>query len=85
MSPRDGSEGVLTLSMWQGAEQEFATGSLPIELFDALGGKGVFVHKPDDGIPRAFLRNGGLCYIHSNLFEVCTPECRTPIEVVAYD
>jgi proteasome accessory factor A len=71
--------------MWQGAEQEFATGSLPIELFDALGGKGVFVHKPDDGIPRAFLRNGGLCYIHSNLFEVCTPECRTPIEVVAYD
>ena len=71
--------------MWQGAEQEFATGSLPIELFDALGSKGVFVHKPDDGIPRAFLRNGGLCYIHSNLFEVCTPECRTPMEVVAYD
>ncbi len=71
--------------MWQGAEQEFATGSLPIELFDALEGKGVFVHKPDDGIPRAFLRNGGLCYIHSNLFEVCTPECRTPMEVVAYD
>jgi proteasome accessory factor A len=71
--------------MWQGAEQEFATGSLPIELFDALGGKRVFVHKPDDGIPRAFLRNGGLCYIHSNLFEVCTPECRTPMEVVAYD
>ncbi len=71
--------------MWQGAEQEFATGSLPIELFDALGGKGVFVHKPDDGIPRAFLRNGGLCYIHSNLFEVCTPECRTPMEVVTYD
>ena len=75
----------MTLSMWQGAEQEFATGSLPIELFDALGSKGVFVHKPDDGIPRAFLRNGGLCYIHSNLFEVCTPECRTPMEVVAYD
>jgi len=71
--------------MWQGAEQEFATGSLPIELFEALGGKGVFVHKPDDGIPRAFLRNGGLCYIHSNLFEVCTPECSTPLEVVAYD
>jgi len=71
--------------MWQVAEQEFATGSLPIELFDALGRKGVFVHKPDDGIPRAFLRNGGLCYIHSNLFEVCTPECRTPMEVVAYD
>ncbi len=71
--------------MWQGAEQEFATGSLPIELFDALGDKGVFVHKPDDGIPRAFLRNGGLCYIHSNLFEVCTPECRTPMEVVTYD
>jgi proteasome accessory factor A len=71
--------------MWQGAEQEFATGSLPIELFDALGEKGVFVHKPDDGIPRAFLRNGGLCYIHSNLFEVCTPECRTPMEVVTYD
>jgi proteasome accessory factor A len=71
--------------MWQGAEQEFATGSLPIELFDALGGKGVFVHKPDDGIPRAFLRNGGLCYIHSNLFEVCTPECRTPMELVTYD
>jgi len=45
----------------------------------------VFVHKPDDGIPRAFLRNGGLCYIHSNLFEVCTPECRTPMEVVAND
>ena len=75
----------LTLDMWQGAEQEFASGSIPMELFEALGDTGVFVFKPDDGIPRAFLRNGGLCYIHSNLFEVCTPECRNPFEVVAYD
>ena len=75
----------MTLTMWQGAEQEYATGQLPVELFNALQGKGVFIHKPDDGIPRAFLRNGGLCYIHSNLFEVCTPECRTPMEIVAYD
>jgi proteasome accessory factor A len=71
--------------MWQGVEQEFATSSQPMELFDALGKTGVYVFRPDDGIPRAFLRNGGLCYIHSNLFEVCTPECRTPLEVVAYD
>ncbi len=71
--------------MWQGAEQEYATGQLPVELFNSLHRKGVFIHKPDDGIPRAFMRNGGLCYIHSNLFEVCTPECRTPLEVVTYD
>jgi hypothetical protein len=83
MTVQDGNN--LTLNMWQGAEQEFATGSIPMELFEALGGTGVFVFKPDDGIPRAFLRNGGLCYIHSNLFEVCTPECRNPFEVVAYD
>jgi hypothetical protein len=71
--------------MWQGAEQEFAAGSRPIKLFQALGRKGVYVFKPNDSIPRALLQNGGLCYIHSNLFEVCTPECRTPREVVAYD
>jgi proteasome accessory factor A len=75
----------LTLNMWQGVEQEYASSSIPIELFEALGTTGVFVFRPDDGIPRAFLQNGGLCYIHSNLFEVCTPECRNPVEVVAYD
>ncbi|MHA2394688.1 MAG: proteasome accessory factor PafA2 family protein [Promethearchaeota archaeon] len=71
--------------MWQGVEQEYAAGPRPIELFEALEGKDVYVFKPDDSIPRAFLVNGGLCYIHSNLFEVCTPECRNPLEVVAYD
>jgi len=75
----------LTLNMWQGAEQEFATSSPPMALFEALGETGVFSFKQDDGIPRAFLRNGGLCYIHSNLFEICTPECRNPLEVLAYD
>ena len=56
-----------------------------MELFEALQETGVFSFRQDDGIPRAFLRNGGLCYIHSYLFELCTPECRTPLEVVAYD
>jgi hypothetical protein len=71
--------------MWQGAEQEFATSSPSIELFEALGETDVFIFRQDDGIPRAFLRNGGLCYIHSNLFELCTPECQTSLEVLAYD
>ncbi len=75
----------LSLDLWQGAEQEYASGSRPVELFEALGRKGVYVFKPDDGVPRAFLRNGGLCYVHSNLFEACTPECRNPLELVAYD
>ena len=75
----------MTLSMWQGAEQEFAASSPSMELFEALSDTGVFSFKQGDGIPRAFLRNGGLCYIHSNLFELCTPECRSPLEVVAYD
>jgi proteasome accessory factor A len=71
--------------MWQGAEQEYATGSPSMDLFESLGETGVFSFKQDDGIPRAFLWNGGLCYIHSNLFELCTPECRNPLEIVAYD
>jgi len=71
--------------MWQGAEQEYAAGQRPIRLFEALGRKGVYVFKQADSVPRAFLMNGGLCYIHSNLFEVCTPECRNPLEAVAYD
>jgi len=75
----------LTLSMWQGAEQEYATSAPPMELFEALNETGVFSFKQGDGIPRAFLRNGGLCYIHSNLFELCTPECRNPLEILAYD
>lgn len=75
----------MSLDLWQGAEQEYASGSRPVELFEALGRKGVYVFKPDDGVPRAFLRNGGLCYVHSNLFEACTPECRNPLELVAYD
>ncbi len=75
----------MTLNMWQGAEQEFATSSPPMELFEALGETGIFSFKQDDGIPRAFLRNGGLCYIHSSLFELCTPECRNPLMIVAYD
>jgi len=75
----------LTLEMWQGAEQEYATSAPSMELFEALQKTGVFSFRQDDGIPRAFLRNGGLCYIHSYLFELCTPECRTPLEVVAYD
>ncbi|MCW4049748.1 MAG: proteasome accessory factor PafA2 family protein [Candidatus Bathyarchaeota archaeon] len=75
----------MSLNMWQGAEQEFAAGSWPMGLFEALGKRGVYVFKPDDGIPRAFLRNGGLCYIHGNLFEVCTPECRNPLEMLAYE
>ena len=56
-----------------------------MELFEALSDTGVFSFKQGDGIPRAFLRNGGLCYIHSNLFELCTPECRNPLELMAYD
>jgi hypothetical protein len=75
----------LSLDMWQGAEQEYAAGQRPIRLFEALGRKGVYVFKQADSVPRAFLVNGGLCYIHSNLFEVCTPECRNPLEAVAYD
>ena len=71
--------------MWQGAEQEYATSKPPMALFEALGNTGVFSFKQSDGIPRAFLRNGGLCYIHSNLFELCTPECRNPLEVLVYD
>jgi proteasome accessory factor A len=71
--------------MWQGAEQEFALNTNPLGLFRALNGKNVFVFRPEDNIPRAFLMNGGQCYIHSNLFEVCTPECRTPVEVLAYE
>ena len=75
----------MSLDMWQGAEQEYAAGQRPIRLFEALGRKGVYSFKQADSVPRAFLVNGGLCYIHSNLFEVCTPECRNPLEVVAYD
>jgi proteasome accessory factor A len=75
----------MSLEVWQGAEQEFAAGSQPVGLFQALGGRGVYVYRPLDNIPRAHLRNGGVCYIHSNLFEVCTPECRGPRALVAYD
>jgi hypothetical protein len=75
----------MSLEVWQGAEQEFAAGSQPVGLFQALGGRGVYVYRPQDNIPRAHLRNGGVCYIHSNLFEVCTPECRGPRTLVAYD
>jgi hypothetical protein len=71
--------------MWQGAEQEFATSSQPIRLFKALEDTEVFMFKPETGIPRALLQNGGLCYIHSNLFEVCTPECRDSLELITYD
>ncbi|MFB0543154.1 MAG: proteasome accessory factor PafA2 family protein, partial [Candidatus Bathyarchaeia archaeon] len=71
--------------MWQGAEQEFAAGSQPVSLFEALGRGGVFVFRSPEGIPRAYLRNGGLCYVHSNLFEVSTPECRDALQLVAYD
>jgi len=75
----------MSLETWQGAEQEFAAGSQPVGLFQSLGSRGVFVYRPLDNIPRAHLRNGGVCYIHSNLFEVCTPECRDPRSLVAYD
>jgi len=75
----------MALDLWQGAEQEFAAGSQPVGLFQALAGKGVYTFRPPDNIPRAHLRNGGVCYIHSNLFEVCTPECRNPLELVGYD
>jgi hypothetical protein len=75
----------MSLEVWQGAEQEFAAGSQPVGLFQALGSRGVYVYRPQDNIPRAHLRNGGVCYIHSNLFEVATPECRRPRELVAYD
>jgi len=75
----------MSLEVWQGAEQEFAAGAQPVGLFHALGGRSVYVYRPLDNIPRAHLRNGGVCYIHSNLFEVCTPECRGPRELVAYD
>jgi proteasome accessory factor A len=75
----------MSLDVWQGAEQEFAAGSQPVSLFQALGSRGVFVYMPLDNIPRAHLRNGGVCYIHSNLFEVCTPECQGSRALVAYD
>jgi len=75
----------MSLDTWQGVEQEFATGAEPIGLFEALGGKGVFLVRPEDNIPRALLRNSGVCYIHSNLFEVSSPECRNPLELLAYD
>jgi proteasome accessory factor A len=74
----------LSLDRWQGAEQEYAAGQRPIRLFEALGRKGVYAFKQADSVPRAFLVNGGLCYVHSNLLEVCTPECRDPLEAVAY-
>jgi hypothetical protein len=75
----------MSLDVWQGAEQEFAAGPRPVSLFQALGERGVYVYRPRDNIPRAYLRNGGACYIHSNLFEVCTPECHDAHELVAYD
>ena len=75
----------MSLDMWQGAEQEFAAGSQPVGLFEALGRRGVFTFRPVENIPRAHIRNGGVCYIHSNLFEVCTPECRDALQLVAYD
>ena len=75
----------MSLDMWQGAEQEFAAGPQPVNLFEALGGRGVFVFRPVENIPRAHIRNGGVCYIHSNLFEVSTPECRDALQLVAYD
>ena len=75
----------MSLDAWQGVEQEFAAGAEPIGLFEALGGKGVFLARPEDNIPRALLRNSGVCYIHSNLFEVSSPECRNPLELLAYD
>ena len=73
------------LDMWQGAEQEFATGPQPVRMFEALGRRGVFVFRPIENIPRAFLINGGVCYVHSNLFEVCTPECHNALELVTYE
>ncbi len=75
----------MSLDMWQGAEQEFAAGPQPVSLFEALGGRGVFVFRPVENIPRAHIRNGGVCYIHSNLFEVSTPECRDALQLVSYD
>jgi len=75
----------MSLDMWQGAEQEFAAGSNPIKLYSALADKGVYVFQPLDNIPRAILRNGGVCYIHSNLFEVSTPECRNTLELVTQE
>jgi len=75
----------MSLDTWQGAEQEFAVGSKPVALFESLGRTGVFVFRSPEGIPRAYLRNGGLCYVHSNLFEVSTPECRNALELLAYD
>jgi proteasome accessory factor A len=75
----------MSLDVWQGAEQEFAAGTRPVGLFEALGERGVYVYRPEGNIPRAFLMNGGSCYIHSNLFEVCTSECHNAHELVAYD
>ncbi len=75
----------MSLDVWQGAEQEFAAGPRPVSLFQALCEQGVYVYRPRDNIPRAYLRNGGACYIHSNLFEVCTTECHDAHELVAYD
>jgi proteasome accessory factor A len=75
----------MSLDVWQGAEQEFASGLRPISLFNALEKQSVYIHRAKDNIPRAHLKNGGVCYVHSNLFEVCTPECRNAFELVAYD
>lgn len=75
----------MSLDMWQGAEQEFAAGAQPVSLFEALGSRGVFVFRPVENIPRACLKNGGVCYVHSNLFEVSTPECRNALQLLAYD
>ena len=75
----------MSLDMWQGAEQEYAAEAQSVALFEALGERGVFVFRPVENIPRACLRNGGVCYVHSNLFEVSTPECRNALQLVAYD
>ena len=75
----------MSLDVWQGVEQEFAAGAPPVGLFEALNRRGVFVYRPEDNIPRALTRNGGVCYVHSNLFEVSSPECRNPMELLAYD
>jgi hypothetical protein len=75
----------MSLDVWQGAEQEYAAGPRPVNLFKALGEQGVYIYRPMGNVPRAFLKNGGACYIHSNLFEVCTSECRDAYELVAYE
>ena len=75
----------MTLDVWQGAEQEYVAGLQPVLFFEALGRQGVYVFRPEENVPRAHLRNGGVCYVHSNLFEICTPECRDARELVSYD